>query len=129
MIGLCRAAGGVTTGFDSVLGEVRKRRAVFVLIADDASDRTRKQLCDKCRYYNVPYFLSDKTATELSDILGKSSVCTAAAFTGKGPCRPLLEILRDRANENNDSNNVNNNENAVMKERMIADGSKANVGD
>lgn len=130
MMGLCRAAGGVTTGFDSVLGEVRRKRAVFVLIASDASGRTSKQLRDKCGYYNVPYFFIEKTAGELSDILGKSSVCTAAAFTGKGPCRPLLSMLEENARRNeNDNENLKKNENAVMTERMIADGSEANVGD
>ena len=40
-IGLCVAAGGVTTGFDLVLGEIRRGRAKFVLIASDASERTK----------------------------------------------------------------------------------------
>lgn len=97
MIGLCRAAGGVTTGFDSVLTEVRRGRAVFVLIADDASERTVKQLRDKCAFYNVPCFRADMSAERLSDLLGKRSLCVQAAFTGRGPCRPLLELLRERS--------------------------------
>lgn len=97
MIGLCRAAGGVTTGFDSVLTEVRRGRAVFVLIADDASERTVKQLRDKCAFYNVPCFRADMSAERLSDLLGKRSLCVQAAFTRRGPCRPLLELLRERS--------------------------------
>ncbi len=56
LIGLCRAAGGVACGTDAALGEVRRGRAKFVLIASDVSDRTRKQLTDKCKYYHVTCF-------------------------------------------------------------------------
>ena len=96
LIGLCRAAGGVTTGFDAVLGEVRGGRAKFVLIASDASDRTRKQLSDKCRYYHVTCFNGPYTSGEIAGMLGRQSGCVAAAFTGKGPsdgvCRALAEM-------------------------------------
>lgn len=126
-MGLCRAAGGVTTGFDLVLGEVRRKKALFVLIADDASERTRKQISDKCEYYEVKCFPADLTSEELARVLGKRSSCAAAAFTGKGPCRPLLSLFEERARETmNENQNEKKNENAAMTERMIVDGSKAN---
>lgn len=126
-MGLCRAAGGVTTGFDLVLGEVRRKKALFVLIADDASERTRKQISDKCEYYEVKCFPAGLTADELARVLGKKSSCAAAAFTGKGPCRPLLSLFEERAREiMNENQNEKKNENAAMTERMIVDGSKAN---
>ncbi|MBE6709644.1 MAG: ribosomal L7Ae/L30e/S12e/Gadd45 family protein [Clostridia bacterium] len=124
-IGLCRAAGGITTGFDLVLGEVRRKKAVFVLIADDASDRTAKQISDKCEFYEVPYFPAGMTADELAHLIGKRSACAAAAFTGRGPCRPLLSLFEERARESmNENENQKKNENAAMTERMIVDGSK-----
>lgn len=127
-IGLCRAAGGVTTGFDLVLGEVRRKKAVFVLIADDASERTRKQISDKCGSYQVPYFPAGMTSEELAGLIGKKSACAAAAFTGKGPCRPLLSLYEERARETmNENQNQTKNENAAMTERMIVDGSKTNI--
>ncbi len=85
MIGLCMAAGGVTVGFDLILGEIRRGRVKFLLIARDASERTRKQLTDKCRYYNVRFFITQYDSADLAHILGKSAVCAAAAFTGRGP--------------------------------------------
>ena len=127
-IGLCRAAGGVTTGFDLVLGEVRRRKAVFVLIADDASERTKKQISDKCEYYKVPHFPAGMTADELAEVLGKRASCAAAAFTGKGPCRPLLSLFEERARATmNENQNQTKNENAAMTERMIVDGSKTDI--
>lgn len=127
-IGLCRAAGGVTTGFDLVLGEVRRKKAVFVLIADDASERTGKQITDKCEYYKVPHFPAGMTSDELAGVLGKRASCAAAAFTGRGPCRPLLSLFEERARETmNENQNQKKNENAAMTERMIVDGSKTNI--
>ena len=96
LIGLCRAAGGVTVGFDAVLAEVRAKRAKFVLIASDASARTRKQLKDKCGTYRVTCFEGAYTSEGLAKMLGRRSGCVAAAFTGKGPsdgvCRALAEM-------------------------------------
>lgn len=93
-IGLCASAGGVTTGFDLVLGEIRKGRAKFVLVASDASDRTKKQITDKCAYYNVKFFILDEYSSEaIAHMLGKRSFCAAAAFTGRGPWKTALDAL------------------------------------
>ena len=95
LIGLCRAAGGVTTGFDAVLGEVRANRARFVLVASDASGRTRKQINDKCKYYHVTCFEGTYSSEALSEMLGRRSGCVAAAFTGKGPFEGVCRALSD----------------------------------
>ena len=91
-IGLCRAAGGVTTGTDLVLGEIRRSRAKFVLVASDASERTKKQIADKCVYYNVPHFETDCDSDYLSHIIGSHSKSTAAAFSARGPWRQVLDF-------------------------------------
>lgn len=96
-IGLCMAAGGVKVGFDLVLGEVRSSRAKFLLIANDASERTVKQLTDKCKFYGVKYYISDQSSTDIADVIGKRSSCAAAAFTGKGPWKSVLEHLEAEA--------------------------------
>ncbi len=93
LIGLCRAAGGITMGTDAVLDEVRHGRAKFVLLASDASDRTRKQITDKCNFYHVKLFDSTYTSAALADMLGKRSCCVAAAFTGKGPWKGVCQAL------------------------------------
>ena len=90
-IGLCKAAGGVVTGFDTVLTEVRRGRAEFVLIAADASDRTKKQLTDKCKYYNTKYFIKSYNSAAIAHMLGKNSPCAAACFMKKGPWKAVLD--------------------------------------
>lgn len=96
-IGLCMAAGGVITGADSVLGAVRGGKAKFVLIASDASDRTKKQFTDKCTYYKVRYCISEYDSAAIAQMLGKKSLCSAAAFTGRGP---WVNVMKAFAEEN-----------------------------
>ena len=84
-IGLCMAAGGVKTGVDTVLGEVRSQRAKLVLIASDASERTKKQINDKCAFYNVRSIEVNYTSDALASLLGKRAQCAAVALTGRGP--------------------------------------------
>ncbi len=98
-MGLCMAAGGVVTGTDSVLAEVRHGRAKFVLVASDASERTRKQLTDKCKTYEVRILYGKTDSAALAQLLGKRSACAAAAFTGRGPCEKAYEALRAEATE------------------------------
>ena len=88
------AAGGVKTGVDIVLGEVRSRRAKFVLLACDASERTKKQVRDKCTYYNVTLFSGGYTGDDIAQMLGKKSSCAAVAFIGKGPWESVKTALR-----------------------------------
>ena len=93
-IGLCMAAGGVKTGVDIVLGEVRAHRAKLVLLASDASERTKKQVRDKCTYYNIPLFSGGYTGDDIARMLGKQSSCAAVALIGKGPWESVKAALR-----------------------------------
>ena len=106
-IGLCASAGGVITGFDLILGEIRKNRAKFVLIASDSSERTKKQLTDKCKYYNVKYYIINEYSSEaIAHMLEKRALCGAAAFTGRGPWKNVLEELDSRERESTESDEV-----------------------
>ena len=107
LIGLCMAAGGVTTGFDSVMTEIRSGSAKFLLIASDVSDRTKKQLTDKCTYYHTKYRIGPYTGETLAKMLGKRATCMAAAFTGRGPWKHVSDelgsVAADRLAENADT--------------------------
>ena len=94
------AAGGIKTGFDSVLGEIRSGQAKFVIIAADASERTKKQLTDKCKFYNVKHFMSQYTGAAIAEMLGKKSTCAAAAFGGRGPWQSVCHFLESHECDN-----------------------------
>lgn len=91
-IGLCRAAGGVTVGFDLILADIRAKRARLVLFSSDASERTRKQLADKCAFYSVPCVVTGMTSAELGKTVGKGEV-SALSFNGRGCYKRVAEYF------------------------------------
>ncbi len=95
-IGLCMMAGGVVIGGDSVLDGVRRGRVRFVLISSDASDRTKKQLTDKCTFYKVRFYISDCTGEGIAHMLGRSAPCAAIGLNGRGPWKQLIDSLTEQ---------------------------------
>ncbi|CAM3075517.1 YlxQ family RNA-binding protein [Sporolactobacillus spathodeae] len=54
LLGLAKRAGKVVSGEDTVLRSIREQKAKLVLLAEDASDRTKKTITNKCTFYRVP---------------------------------------------------------------------------
>ena len=54
ILGLAKRARKLSTG-DSVIEDIRKKKAKLVVICEDASDNTKKKLTDKSTYYGIPY--------------------------------------------------------------------------
>jgi ribosomal protein L7Ae-like RNA K-turn-binding protein len=48
-IGLCRRAGALRAGFDAVCEAAGQGEAALVLLADDASERTRRKVREACK--------------------------------------------------------------------------------
>ncbi|MDD6572645.1 MAG: ribosomal L7Ae/L30e/S12e/Gadd45 family protein [Thermoflexaceae bacterium] len=70
LIGLAQKAGKVTSGEFSTEKSVKSGKAFLVIVADDASENTKKMFSNMCEYYEVPiYFLSDKET--LGHYIGK----------------------------------------------------------
>ena len=60
MIGLATKAGKVASGEFCTEKEVKSGRAYLVIVADDASDNTKKKFQNMCDFYQVPiYFYKD----------------------------------------------------------------------
>lgn len=55
MIGLAKKAGAVSAGEMKCSDAIKKRKARLVIIADDASDNTKKSIKNSCAYYNALY--------------------------------------------------------------------------
>lgn len=94
-IGLCKAAGGVIAGSDLVLKAVRNGKAVCVLIAKDASERTAKQITDKCAFYHVLCGVAEADSYELGRLIGKSAPCAVLGLTGKGPADAVVKLVSE----------------------------------
>ncbi len=71
ILGLARRAGALISGTETVLNHIRNKRALLVIIADDASENTKKTIINKCGYYDV-MLIERYTADELNKAVGKS---------------------------------------------------------
>lgn len=70
LLGLAQKAGKIASGEFSTEKSVKSGKAFLVIVADDASDNTKKMFSDMCGYYEVPiYFMADKET--LGHYIGK----------------------------------------------------------
>lgn len=77
MIGLATKAGKVTSGEFSVEKAVKLGKAYLVIVADDASDNTRKMFTNMCTFYEVPIFFYGSKET-LGNAMGKETRASLA---------------------------------------------------
>ncbi len=71
LLGLATRAGKIVSGDDSTLLELKRGNVKLVIVAEDASNNTKKLFKDKSSYRNIPqvYFL---TKLELGLAIGKA---------------------------------------------------------
>lgn len=84
MLGLATKAGQIKSGEFSTEKAVKEGKAYLVIVADDASDNTKKMFRNMCDYYQVPcYFFAEKV--QLGHAIGKqfraSVACTSEQFS------------------------------------------------
>jgi len=70
LLGLSARARNITFGADSTEQEIEKSNIKLVVIAEDASDRTKKNFIEKCNKYNIPVFFYG-SIEEISQAIGK----------------------------------------------------------
>jgi ribosomal protein L7Ae-like RNA K-turn-binding protein len=70
IIGLAQRAGKTASGEFATEKAVKTGAAVLVIVAEDASDNTKKMFSNMCAFYHVPiYFYSNKE--QLGHTIGK----------------------------------------------------------
>ena len=93
LLGFCRRSGKLVCGAGQVLAAVSgKRPPMVVVIASDASERTEKQIYDKCSYRKVKLFRIAATGEEMAHLFGKSSVVMAAGATDPGIASQIIKL-------------------------------------
>ena len=89
MFGLAAKAGKVASGEFSVEKAVKSNKAYLVLVADDASDNTKKMFTNLCTFYKVPIlFYADKE--KLGRAIGKEMRASAVVLD-KGFADSIIE--------------------------------------
>ena len=91
MLGLAKRARKIAVGTDAVIDAVRSaNRPSTVIAASDASDRTKKQLADKCAYHKVALVIMEADRQTLAAALGiKDGQCSACAVTDRNMAKKI----------------------------------------
>ena len=93
MIGLAKRAGKVICGTPMICEAMKKRqKPALVIIACDASEKTRNKLLFKSEFYEIKAIVSEATKDELSQIVGKECDIAATAITDEGFAAELLKL-------------------------------------
>ena len=94
LVGLATKAGKTASGEFSTEKAVKTGKAFLVLVAEDASENTKKKFRNMCTFYEVPlYFLSDKEA--LGRAMGKE-FRASLAVQDENFAKAILKVLEER---------------------------------
>lgn len=96
LLGIAKRAGYIVGGTDSVIFEMRKKRAKIVFVANDSSEKTIDNFKRKCYFYNVECNL-DYNSDELSHAIGQNRkiIC----LNDQGIYKAIQKYLRGDMNE------------------------------
>lgn len=79
MLGLATRAGKVVSGEFATEKAVKTRKAFLVIVADDASDNTKKMFRNMCAFYKVPVYVYSQKE-ELGHCIGKQFRASVAVI-------------------------------------------------
>ena len=93
MLGMATKAGKTVSGEFATQKAIKEGKAKLVIVAEDASDNTKKMFTDKCTYYNIPIFVKG-TMDELGRMTGHEKRASVAV-TDNGFKDILINKLKD----------------------------------
>ena len=70
LLGLCSKAGKIAAGMDLVLEELSKKNVFLVIVAEDSSEKTKKNIKYYCEKANVEMLIFGNIETN-SKVIGK----------------------------------------------------------
>lgn len=79
LLGLATRSRNVVSGEFMTDKAVHEGKAKLVIVATDASDNTKKEFSDMCKYYKVPYY-EFATKDELGHSMGKEMRASVAVI-------------------------------------------------
>lgn len=96
LLGLAARGRNVVSGEFSVENAVKSGSAMLVIVAQDASDNTRKRFSDKCSFYQVPFYVCG-TKEELGHCIGRE-LRSSVAVLDEGLARAIGKHLEGLQN-------------------------------
>lgn len=98
LLTICRKAGKLVMGFDSVKEELIKGRAECILTASDTSPKTLKEVEFLCTKRGREVYKTDLTIAEISHLIGKNAAVIAVC--DKGFAKRFLEYRAQEEQHN-----------------------------
>ena len=94
-LGFAARCGRISLGADQVIAAVRKSggKNIAVILASDASDRTKKQIKDKCSSYGASLLPVSVTGDELARAVGKSMTLSCVACSDESLASALVKLF------------------------------------
>lgn len=96
LLGLAARGRNLVSGEFATENAVKDGSAMLVIVAEDASDNTKKLFRDKCSFYEVPIYTYG-TKEELGHSIGKSER-SSVAFINEGLARTVTKHLEELQN-------------------------------
>ncbi len=93
LLGLALRAGKLASGEFATENAIKEGKAYLVIVAEDASDNTRKLFTDKCSYYKVPIRTAGQKES-LGRALGKAERASIAVLE-EGFARKIMELCEE----------------------------------
>ena len=91
LLGIAMRGRNVVSGEFAAEKALKSGKAALVLVADDASENTKKLFSDKCSFYEVPYYVYG-TKEELGHAMGKD-LRSSLAITDDGIAQAMIKQL------------------------------------
>ncbi len=103
-LGLAMRAGKLSDGEFSVTQAIKEFKACLVIVAEDASDNTKKKLKDACVYRNIP--IVEKFDREsISHAIGKENR-VAVAINDAGFANAILSCVDNGGRSDSEKENI-----------------------
>ena len=93
IISLAKKAGRISSGETAVLGDIRSFKSYLVLLAEDASEGTKKKFTDKSAYFKVPCRIYASKET-LARAIGRD-MRSVISINDKGFAETIIERLEE----------------------------------
>lgn len=93
MIGMAMKAGRVVSGEFMTEKMVKSGKAFLVIVAEEASDNTKKMFRNMCTFYKVPFYVYG-TKEDLGHSMGKE-FRASLAVTDEGFAKSIVKRLKE----------------------------------
>ena len=99
MMGLAARARKITFGADSTIQELDRKKVKLVIVATDASERTKRKFTEKCNMEDIPIMIYGNIE-EISKAIGKNNKAIIG-ITDNNLAKEIEKIIRGDINGEN----------------------------